>query len=70
MKKERDFQEEKEMKIEDVLVRVIGYIDIANAYIEQNSDDHNLIHLGLLIDNIEEAIYELKPYYDILDKTV
>ena len=70
MNEEKLYDNEKEMKIEDVLVRVKGYLDIADAYIEQNSDDKNLVHLGLLIDNISEAIDELKPYYDIINQTI
>jgi len=56
-----------ESATEDALLNLYSYIKVASTYIDSNLAIPEMLHLGLIIDKMEETIEKLKPYYSTID---
>ena len=60
----------KEMRTEDVLAKICTYLyfaDFSNKQICQNRYKSQILHLGLLIDNMNNEIKTPAPYYEVVN---
>ena len=60
--------EEKLLKIltEDVLLNLSSYIKVADSFVQDHLNDKDILHLGIVIDNMAAEIEKVKPYYETL----
>ena len=59
----------KEMKTEDVLAKVCTYLYFADLAISNTTEltSNKILHIGLMIDNMNKEIKTLAPYYGVID---
>ena len=56
----------KEILTEDVLLNLQSYINLADAYVQENLHSKEVLQLGLLIDKMQEEMYKVIPHYETL----
>lgn len=56
-------QKDLDTKMEDAVIKLYSYIKIADAYIQNHVEVPEILHLGLIIDNMEEVIDTVIPHY-------
>lgn len=59
----------KEMRTEDVLAKICTYLYFADLAISNMPEplQSQILHLGLLIDNMNNEIKTLAPYYEVVN---
>ncbi|MBR1460466.1 hypothetical protein IJ596_02380 [bacterium] len=57
---------EKEKITEDVFANISSYLKIVDAYINEHLNIEEIVHIGLIIDKMNEEIEKLKTYYTII----
>ncbi len=50
------YQRDLDTKTEDAIIQLYSYIKIADIYVQHYVEIPEILHLGLLIDNMEEVI--------------
>ncbi len=58
----------KEQITEDILMNIYSYIQIINPYIQENLSSKEIVHIGLVIDKINEELLKAKDFYKFFDE--
>lgn len=56
----------KNSTIEDAIISLNSYVKIANSYVQDNLQNKEILHMGLLIDKMSEEIDKIRPYFDAI----
>ena len=54
--------------IEDAIISLNSYIKIANSYVQDNLQNKEILHMGLIIDKMEEEMDKIRPYFDAIQQ--
>lgn len=66
MIKKSDYTE-KEAAMDSAIVALDSYIHLGLAYIEENINSKESVHLTLLLEKMRDEINKLRPYFDVID---
>ena len=58
--------EKEQDQIKDAALEITSYVELAQAYIDNNLAINEMVHLGLLIDKMEENTQVFKKIYKLL----
>lgn len=58
----------KNSTIEDAIISLNSYIKIANSYVQDNLQNKEILHMGLIIDKMEEEMDKIRPYFDAIQQ--
>ena len=58
---------EKEAAMDSAIIALDSYIHLGLAYIEENINSKESVHLTLLLEKMKDEINKLRPYFEVID---
>lgn len=61
----KELSDEESRMVKDAALEIVSYVELIQSYIDKHIDITEMVHLGLLVDKMEEKTEVFKKVYKL-----